>query len=97
MSDRGERARPPALRELADRVGIVPEYLDQSGRETRVTSDETRVALLAAMGFDASDDAAARRALAHLDRRERDRLLAPVRVARGAAAGDAVPVRVPEG
>ena len=31
-----------------------------------------------------------------LDRRERDRLLAPVRVARGAAAGDAVPVRVPE-
>ena len=38
-----------ALRTLADRLGILSEYVDQTGRETRVTSDETRVAILAAM------------------------------------------------
>lgn len=52
-----------ALRRLADRVGIVAEYVDQTGKERRVTSDETRAALLAAMGIDAADDEAARRAL----------------------------------
>ncbi|HXT16757.1 MAG TPA: 4-alpha-glucanotransferase [Gemmatimonadaceae bacterium] len=69
-----------ALRELADRAGIIPEYVDQTGRETRVASDETRRLLLAAMGLDASSDDAARETLAALDAEERDALIDPVRV-----------------
>ena len=69
-----------ALRALADRVGIIAEYRDQTGRETRETSDETRVTLLAAMGIDASTDESAQRALDEMDERERGELLAPVRV-----------------
>ena len=80
--------RASALRQLADRVGIIAEYRDQTGTETRRTSDETRVAILSAMGFDVGDDAAARRALEEFDARERDRLLPPVRVVqRGPDAG----------
>ncbi len=69
-----------ALRTLADRLGILREYVDQTGRETRVTSDETRIAILAAMGFDAHTEADAARALELLDARERSRALRPVRV-----------------
>jgi 4-alpha-glucanotransferase len=73
------RARP-ALRALADRVGILASYVAADGRERRETSDSTRVALLAAMGLDAGDEAAARRSLAALDERDRARILAPARV-----------------
>jgi hypothetical protein len=69
-----------ALRTLADRLGILPEYVDQTGRETRVTSDETRIAILAAMGFDASTEARASSALELLDARALARTLEPVRV-----------------
>jgi 4-alpha-glucanotransferase len=69
---------PSALHALADRVGILPEYVDQTGRERRVTSDETRVAILAAMGIDASTDDAAERALRELEARDAERLLPPV-------------------
>jgi 4-alpha-glucanotransferase len=69
-----------ALRTLADRLGILPEYVDQTGRETRVTSDETRVAILAAMGFDASNESRAASALELLEARELARSLRPVRV-----------------
>jgi 4-alpha-glucanotransferase len=69
-----------ALRALADRLGILPEYVDQTGRETRVTSDETRVAILAAMGFDASTTSRAASALDLLEARELARALRPVRV-----------------
>ena len=69
-----------ALRTLADRLGILREYVDQTGRETRVTSDETRIAILAAMGIDASTEADAARALQQLEERERSRALRPVRV-----------------
>ena len=69
-----------ALRTLADRLGILPEYVDQTGRETRVTSDETRVAILAAMGFDASTGSRAAAALELLEARELSRAFPPVRV-----------------
>ncbi|HEY7861467.1 MAG TPA: 4-alpha-glucanotransferase, partial [Gemmatimonadaceae bacterium] len=69
-----------ALRTLALRLGILAEYVDQTGRETRSTTDETRVAIIAAMGFDASTEERATAALATLDARDRARTLAPVRV-----------------
>ena len=69
-----------ALRSLANRLGILPEYLDQTGRETRVTSDDTRVAILAAMGFDASTESRAASALELLHARDLARTLPPVRV-----------------
>jgi len=79
------RRSPPgdvsgALRRLGDAVGIVPEYVDQTGTERRVTSDETRIALLAAMGLDASTPARAAETLRELRRDARSQLLAPVRV-----------------
>ncbi|MGE5728330.1 MAG: 4-alpha-glucanotransferase [Gemmatimonas sp.] len=69
-----------ALRTLANRLGILPEYIDQTGREARVTSDETRVAILAAMGFDATTESRAASALELLEARELSRALRPVRV-----------------
>ena len=71
---------------LADHLGIIAEYVDQTGKEKRATSDRTRVALLAAMGFDASSERAAARALAELRTRDRERLLRPVRVTQNAGA-----------
>ena len=85
-----------ALHELADTVGIVPEYLDQTGREMRTTSDETRRAILGALGIDASTDAAARDALDTVRRAARDELIAPVRVVeRGEPAVNRLRVRSP--
>ena len=75
-----------ALRALADRVGILAEYVDQTGRERRATSDGTRVALLAAMGFDASSEAAATETLSALRERETERLLPSTRVTTDANA-----------
>jgi 4-alpha-glucanotransferase len=86
-----------ALHELADAVGIVPEYLDQTGRELRTTSDDTRRAILDALGIDASTDAAARDALDTLRRAARDELIAPVRVVeRGERAMNRWRVRGPQ-
>jgi 4-alpha-glucanotransferase len=70
----------PALLALADRVGILPSYLEQNGRDVRETSDATREALLNALGYDASSEAAAGQRLVELDRAERARLVAPVQV-----------------
>ncbi len=69
-----------ALHALAERLGILPEYVDQTGREIRVTADESRVAIIAAMGFDATTEERAAYALALLDAREAARTLLPVRV-----------------
>jgi 4-alpha-glucanotransferase len=87
------------LHALADRVGIIAEYRDQTGKETRATSDETRVALLAAMGIDASGEAEARRALEAMDEAERTTLLEPVRVLRldEVNGSPGITVRVPDG
>ena len=68
------------LRALADRVGILPEYLNYNATEHRQTTDETRVALLDAMGFDAGDEASAEKTLACAERQEREKLVDPVRV-----------------
>ena len=72
MSDR------PHLRELADRMGILPSYTEASSGEQRPTSDVTRVGLLAAMGLDAATEVAAAEALRTLAERERSRLVEPV-------------------
>ncbi|MFL5379993.1 MAG: 4-alpha-glucanotransferase [Myxococcales bacterium] len=72
---------PSALARLADLVGILPEYLDQSGTETRVTSDRTRVAILGALGIDAHDEAACEAELARLAEEDRKTPLDPVAVA----------------
>lgn len=90
-------AARPALRALAERLGILSSYWDIAGRQ-RPTSDATRVALLAGMGFDACDEAAAAAALAALDEAEAARWLEPVMVWRAfEGAPPAVPVRVPAG
>ncbi|HVE78692.1 MAG TPA: 4-alpha-glucanotransferase [Gemmatimonadaceae bacterium] len=72
--------RPTALRRLADQIGIVPDYVDQTGKETRATSDETRVALLDALGLDAATEQGARRELEALQERDADRIVAPASV-----------------
>jgi 4-alpha-glucanotransferase len=89
--------RRPALRALADRLGVLAFYVSQGGAVVR-TSDATREALARAMGLDASTEAAAARALAALARAERRRLVAPVRVVRAPAAGRArLAVTLPPG
>ncbi|HEX6815542.1 MAG TPA: hypothetical protein VF102_07720, partial [Gemmatimonadaceae bacterium] len=77
-----------ALHALAARLGILDQYIDQTGREMRQTSDATRVALLDAMGVDASSESRIRRALLALDEREQREILAPVRVVRESEAWD---------
>ncbi len=80
-----------ALDRLADRAGILAGYYDHEGT-WHDTPDETRVALLAVMGFDASDGAAADASLAAWDAREIAAMVQPARVAR---AGDARARRIP--
>ena len=67
-----------ALHRLSREMGIVDEYVDQSGKEHRQTTDETRVALLASMGVDARDDRACLDALAALEAEREARPIAPV-------------------
>jgi 4-alpha-glucanotransferase len=87
-----------SLQRLAARVGILPEYIDQSGTQTRVTPDETRVAILDAMGIDASTEAAAERSLERLETRDAERALAPARVVVAATEDSArVLARAPAG
>jgi 4-alpha-glucanotransferase len=85
------------LRRLAEVVGIMPEYIGQTG-ERHSTSDETRRALLAALGFDASSEEAARESLERIDDEEARELIPPVRVVRlGSSALRAIDVRLPRG
>ncbi|GAC1516833.1 MAG: 4-alpha-glucanotransferase [Gemmatimonadaceae bacterium] len=84
-----------ALHTLAARCGIVPDYVDQSGKERRVTSDEARIALLEVMGMDASTEQRAREALAALDEEERRELLPPVRVIEAGRASAATSLVLP--
>ena len=68
------------LHALAAEVGILPGYRDQGGREWRETSDETRRLILAAMGLDASTDAAAAHTLERRRAARRGWAIEPVRV-----------------
>ncbi|HYC31448.1 MAG TPA: 4-alpha-glucanotransferase [Gemmatimonadales bacterium] len=87
---------PSALHELAARVGILAEYLDQTGTEVRHTSDATRIAILGAMGLEASAPEAARAALHAMDEAERAEVLAPVRICpRASAPARRVEIGVP--
>ncbi|MCC7292959.1 MAG: 4-alpha-glucanotransferase [Phycisphaerales bacterium] len=89
-------SRPDVLA-LADRVGILREYRDVTGRAVR-TTDATRVALLGAMGFDASSERRARRALTELEQVDGARLLTPVSVQTPRPSRAAhVELRCPEG
>jgi 4-alpha-glucanotransferase len=85
----------PPLHQLAARLGILPEYLDQSGREVRQTPDATRVSILAALGFDAGDEPRALASLRRLDALEAERLLPPARVAVWGDAAAQVTLRRP--
>ena len=86
------------LERLAALAGILPRYVDQTGTETRVTSDATRVAILRAMGIDASTPERAREALEEVEEREWSRPLAPVRVVRASdPEACSVALRLPEG
>ncbi len=96
MTAHVEATERPRLRRLADRLGIIESYLDQSGGEVRHTSDQTRERLLHAMGIDASTEARAARALRALRRAKRQEWIAPVRVVRARSRTiGLVKVRVP--
>jgi 4-alpha-glucanotransferase len=69
----------PFLRALGERVGILSDYFDITGR-LHETSDQTREGLLAATGLDASTESAAENALREFDHQERSRLVTPVSV-----------------
>ena len=89
------RSDAGAVRKLGDAVGIIPDYLDQTGKERRITTDESRIAVLAAMGIDASTPARATEALAAIRAESRAELLAPVRVVQcgpGALAAISMPL-----
>jgi 4-alpha-glucanotransferase len=87
-----------ALRDLADRLGILPEYVEQTGRYVRRTSDRTREALLSVMGFDAPTEQAAGAWLAELDHEARMRLIETVRVVKwDARKAPTLDVQLPEG
>jgi 4-alpha-glucanotransferase len=86
----------PVLHRLAEHLGILPSYMDQTGGEVRVTPDHTRERLLAAMGYDASTEERAAAALRALRRAERRQWIDPVRVVRQRSQWlSRVKVRVP--
>lgn len=86
------------LTRLSDELGIVPVYLDQTGKERRYTTDATRVAILGAMGIDASTTERAEAALRARRAAVRGALLEPVQVVEWSPASlAAVHVRLPAG
>lgn len=85
-----------ALDALAERMGIELEYRDTRG-ETIRASAETKRLLLAAMGVEARDEAAAASALQAVARDEWRHVLPPVLVLRSDAPAPAIEVTLPAG
>ncbi|GAB7191442.1 4-alpha-glucanotransferase [Kineococcus sp. NUM-3379] len=85
----------PQLRELADALGVATSFTDWQGHTADVPA-ATVVAVLAALGVDASTPAAAADALADVRLRTWRRMLPPVVVVREGRAVD-VPVHVVHG
>ncbi len=75
------------LRKLAQRAGILLEYVDASGSQRRITSDETLIALLDAMGLDGSSEHAATATLRRLEQQENHQVLPPACVLRPVGHG----------
>ena len=82
------------IERLAEHLGVLPSYIDQDGG-ARVTSDETRRAILAAMGFPMSSEQDAEERLNALLDEGRKRLLEPVVVHERGAANPRVRAHAP--
>jgi len=91
-----ERRIADALDELAERMGIEPEFRNAKGEIVR-TSAETKRSLLAAMGLRVSDETQTREALKTLDRAEWLRPLPPVAVVQVDAKPPMVELVLPAG
>ncbi|HEX3412932.1 MAG TPA: malto-oligosyltrehalose trehalohydrolase, partial [Stellaceae bacterium] len=84
------------LDQLAEHVGIEPEFRNASG-EIVETSSETKRSLLAAMGVEAADEGQAKTALEDLDRAEWLRPFPVVQVLRAETVPPAVELVLPAG
>lgn len=84
----------PVLDRLCALAGILTEYRDAWGKPHRA-SDETKAALLAALGIACADEEQAAAAIDELEGREWRRPLPPVRVLREGEANPHVPVALP--
>ena len=94
---RPDDAQASPLSRLAELFGIVPEFTDNDG-QVRVTPEHTTRALIAAMGTDASTDAAVRDALAAHERAREQQLLPALAVVQAhAERGVRVELTVPRG
>jgi malto-oligosyltrehalose trehalohydrolase/4-alpha-glucanotransferase len=89
-----EDAKVSALDELAERMGIEPEFRDARGAVVRASA-ETKRSLLAAMGVQTADEAATRAALDTLERAEWKRSLPPIMVLRADTTPLAIDVTLP--
>ena len=74
------KTRKTSQERLAEAVGIISTYLDQTGTEWRQCTPESRAAIFAAMGIEASTEAGAEAALRVMRQAERAELIAPVLV-----------------
>jgi len=75
-------SRRPRLRALATRLGVLESWRSGLDGAPEEPSDAACEGVLRAMGLEASDEAAAERALASLEAEDRERWLDPVRVTR---------------
>ena len=78
-----------SLERLAALAGIEPHYYDYWGRLVE-TPDSTKRSLLAAMGYEASDDTLMPATLKELEREKRERLLPPVVVVEAGVAPEVI-------
>jgi len=74
------KTRKTSQERLAELVGIIPKYLDQTGTEWRKCTPESRAAILGAMGIHAAAENGADVALRTMRQAERAELIAPVHV-----------------